>query len=69
MSSKLKPFLPGIIFPILGTIVLWCLPGCSTTDKYHNKRHIDTMKEDINLMHRDIDKVLGLDKPSPLVDE
>lgn len=69
MRPKRKLLLPRIIFPMLGIIVFWFLPGCSTTDKYHNKRHIDTMKEDINSMHRDIDKVFGLDEPSPLVDE
>lgn len=69
MQLKRKPLLPRIIFLILGIIILWYIPGCFTTDEYHNKKHIDTMKKDINSMHRDIDKVFGLDEPSPLVDE
>jgi hypothetical protein len=49
--------------------VCGCLTGCFTTDKYHNKKHLDTIKKDIDSAHKDIDRVLGLDEPSPLVDE
>ncbi len=66
---KQKTFLKNIITSIIGIAALSCLAGCFTTDKYHNKRHIDTIKKDMGSMHKDIDRVLGLDEPSPLVDE
>lgn len=66
---KQKTFLKSIITSIIGITALYCLAGCVTTDKYHNKRHIDTIKKDMGSMHKDIDRVLGLDEPSPLVDE
>lgn len=59
----------SIVLPIAGATILWCLTGCITTDKYHNKRHIDTMKKDLGSAHKDVDRVLGLDEPSPLVEE
>jgi len=69
MHIKLKAFLPAVISSILCAAALWSLTGCITTDKYHNKKHIDTVKKDIGSMHKDIDRVLGLDEPSPLVEE
>lgn len=45
------------------------LASCSSTDKYHNKRHMDNIKKDMDSTHRDIDHVLGLDEPSNLVEE
>lgn len=69
MQQKRKTGILAIIFPIVSVVALWCFPGCFTTDKYHNKRHIDTMKKDIDSAHKDIDRVFGLDEPSPLVDE
>lgn len=69
MPAKQKTFLSTVIFSILCAAALWSLTGCFTTDKYHNKKHIDTIKQDISSMHKDIDRVLGLDEPSPLVEE
>ena len=69
MHMKQKTFLPTIISSIICAAALWCLTGCLTTDKYHNKKHIDTIKKDIGSAHKDIDRVLGLDEPSPLVEE
>ena len=57
----------GILL-IIATILL-PLTGCFTTDKYHNKKHVDTFEKDMNSMHKDIDRVLGIDVPSPLVEE
>lgn len=64
-----KTFLSITIFSIIGTAVLGCLTGCFTTDTYHKKKHADTIKKDMDSAHRDIDRVLGLDEPSPLVEE
>jgi len=64
-----KAFLSTIIFSIMIAAVLGCLTGCFTTDKYHNKKHFDTIKKDVGSAYRDIDRVLGLDEPSPLVEE
>jgi len=69
MPTKQKTFLSTVISSILCAAALWSLTGCFTTDKYHNKRHIDTIKQDVGSMHKDIDRVFGLDKPSPLVEE
>jgi len=46
-----------------------CLAGCSPTDTYHSKKHLDTMKKDLDSAHKDIDRVLGLDESSRLVEE
>ncbi|HEY4482458.1 MAG TPA: hypothetical protein VI489_06355 [Candidatus Brocadiaceae bacterium] len=69
MPIKQKTFLSILISSIICAVALWSLTGCFTTDKYHNKKHIDTVKKDIGSMHKDIDSVLGLDEPSPLVEE
>lgn len=63
-----KRSLSVLIASILCATTLYSLTGCSS-NKYHNKRHVDTIKKDISSMHKDIDRVLGLDEPSPLVDE
>lgn len=65
---KQKISITNILFFIISVAVLGCLTGCFTTDKYHNKKHLDTMKKDIGSAHKDIDRVLGLDEPSPLVE-
>ena len=44
------------------------LTGCFTTDKYHNKKHIDTFEKNMDSVHKDIDRVLGVDVLSPLVE-
>lgn len=49
--------------------LLGFLASCYTTDTYHNKRHMDNIKKDIDSTHRDVDHVLGLDEPSNLVEE
>jgi len=69
MPMKQKKFLSILISSIICAAALWSLTGCFTTDKYHDKKHIDTIKKDIGSMHKDIDRVLGLDEPSPLVEE
>lgn len=66
---KRKTFQTSVITSIIGIAALSCLAGCLTTDKYHNKKHIETIKKDMGSMHKDIDRVLGLDEPSPLADE
>ncbi|KXK29945.1 MAG: hypothetical protein UZ01_01725 [Candidatus Brocadia sinica] len=66
---KQKTSLTNILFFIISVAVLWCSASCSPADKYHSKRHDDTMKKDIDAAHRDIDRVLGLDEPSPLIEE
>ncbi|HHT9129662.1 MAG TPA: hypothetical protein ACFYEC_02215 [Candidatus Brocadiaceae bacterium] len=52
---------------IIATILL-PLTGCFTIDKYHNKKHIDTFEKNMDLVHKDIDRVLSVDVPSPLVE-
>ena len=69
MPTKQKTFLSILISSIISAAALWSLTGCFTTNKYHNKKHLDTVKKDIGSMHKDIDRVLGLDEPSPLVEE
>ena len=69
MHMKQKTFLSILISSIICAVALWSLTGCFTTDKYHNKKHIDAIKKDIGSMHKDIDRVLVLDEPSPLVEE
>ncbi len=64
-----KASLSAVIFSIIIAAVFGCLTGCFTTDKYHNKRHFDTIKKDLDSAHGDIDRVLGLDEPSLLVEE
>ena len=69
MPMKQKTFLAILISSIICVAALWSLTSCFTTDKYHNKKHIDAIKKDIGSMHKDIDRVLVLDEPSPLVEE
>jgi len=57
-----------IVLPFICT-ALFCFAGCSTSDTYHGKKHNDTFKKDMNSMHKDIDRMLGIDEPSTLVEE
>ena len=66
---KQKKFILPIVFSIISIPIQWCLTGCSITDEYHNKRHLDTIKKDISSAHKDVDRVLGIDEPSPLVED
>ncbi len=66
---KRKVSILPMLFLSMSLFFPLCLAGCFTTDKYHNKKHIDTVKEDIGLMHKDIDRALGLDESSPLVEK
>ncbi|MCF6158656.1 MAG: hypothetical protein E3K32_08815 [wastewater metagenome] len=59
----------GITLSLLATIILFCLTGCFTTDTYHNKKHISTIKKDLDAAHKDIDTLLGINEPSPLVED
>ncbi|MBF8275936.1 MAG: hypothetical protein HW390_1009 [Candidatus Brocadiaceae bacterium] len=61
--------LPAIIVLPALCAALFCFAGCSTSDKYHNKKHVDTFKKDMNSMHKDIDRMLGIDAPSTLVED
>lgn len=67
--KKPTTFIQNIIFFIISVLVLGSLASCSSTDKFHNKRHIDNVKKDIDSAHRDVDHVLGLDEPSILREE
>ncbi len=67
--NKRKPILPITIISLASASLLYSLTGCSATDKYHNKRHLDVMKKDVDAIHKDIDRILGIDEPSTLVDE
>lgn len=58
----------SILF-LISISILGFLASCSSSDKYHNKRHMDNIKKDMDSTHRDIDHVLGLDEPSNLVEE
>ena len=58
-----------IIFLIMSTAAPLFLTGCFTTDKYHKEKQLDTIKKDLDAAHKDTDWVLGLDEPSPLVEE
>ncbi|OHC02127.1 MAG: hypothetical protein A2Z57_15150 [Planctomycetes bacterium RIFCSPHIGHO2_12_39_6] len=66
---KKKVSILPMLFLSMSLFFPLCLTGCFTTDKHHNKEHIDTMKKDMGLMHKDIDRALGLDEPSPLVEK
>ncbi len=67
--QKHKIFVQGIILFMVSVSLFGFLASCSSTDKYHNKRHMDNIKKDLDSTHRDIDHVLGLDEPSNLVEE
>jgi len=67
--KKQKTCMQNIVFFIVSVFVFGFLASCSSTDKYHNKRHVDNIKKDIDTTHRDIDHVLGLDEPSILKEE
>lgn len=64
-----NPFISTIVLFLVSIAILLCLTGCFTTDSYHNKKHINTIGKDMDSMHKDIDKVLGIDEPSPLVEK
>lgn len=65
---KTKQFVT-FFFLSVGLSVLFCFSGCSTTDDIHNKKHLDVMEKDVEAMHGDVDRLLGLDKPSTLVED
>ena len=65
----LPKMLPAVIIPPALCVALFCFAGCSVSDKYHNKKHVDTFKKDMNSMHKDIDRMLGIDAPSTLVED
>ena len=69
MLMNQKTSISTVILSIASIAAIWYLTGCSATDKYHNKKHIDTISKDIGSMHKDIDRVLGIDEPSPLVEK
>lgn len=61
-------FIPIAVLSIV-TAILLPLTGCFTTDKYHNKKHVDTFEKNMDSVHKDIDRVLGIDEPSSLIEE
>lgn len=63
-----KSYRSIVAFSILNIILFVCLIGCSTNSKYRNKKRLDTIKKDLHAAQKDIDTVLGLDEPSPLVE-
>ncbi|MCR4293000.1 MAG: hypothetical protein NUV76_09010 [Candidatus Kuenenia sp.] len=63
---KLNSFKVHFFLPAFLIAALTYFTGCSST---HCKRHIDTIKTDLDSLHKDVDTVLGLDKPSSLVEE
>ncbi|KKO20201.1 MAG: hypothetical protein DCC43_05995 [Candidatus Brocadia sp.] len=66
--KKHKTFIQSIL--LMASVSLFgFLASCSSTDKYHNKRHLDTIKKDLDSAHRDTDHILGLDEPSILTEE
>ena len=69
MQPKQKTILSAFILSMLSVSALWCLTGCFTTDTYHNKKYIDTIEKDLDSAHKDLDRVLGLDEPSPIVED
>ena len=50
------------------SIFIIFLPGCYTLNKGHNMQHSETFKNDLMMMHKDIDSFLSTDKPSSLSD-
>ena len=52
----------AVLCMLLAALVLTA--GCFTYDPVHNQRHIYMMKEDLKIIHEDIDFFLGLDSPS-----
>jgi len=67
--KKHKTFIQSIILFVVSVSLFGFLASCSSTDKYHNKRHMDNVKKDLDSAHRDVDHVLGLDEPSILQEE
>lgn len=61
-------FIPIAVLSIIAAILL-PLTGGFTTDKYHNKKHVDTFEKNMDSVHKDIDRVLGIDEPSSLIEE
>jgi len=54
-----------LILAMLAAVVCVTLSGCWFFDAAHNRRHYEVIKEDIKLIHQDLDWILLLDKPSP----
>jgi hypothetical protein len=69
MQTKQKKSLSVFIVSMLSASIFWCLTSCFTTDTYHNKKHIDTIKKDLVAAHQDLDRALGVDKPSPVMEK
>ncbi len=43
-----------------------CVSGCYTFNKSHNASHNRALKNDMELLHKDVDSFLGTAKPSML---
>jgi hypothetical protein len=63
-----KSYRSIVAFSILNIILFVCFIGCSANSKYRNKKRLDTIKKDLHAAQKDIDTLLGLDEPSPLVE-
>ena len=42
--------------------------GCLVQDRDHNRQHYMGMRQDLHMMHRDVDRLFKWDGPSSLVD-
>ena len=43
---------------------LVCVSGCFTYDPVHNQSHLYMIKNDLRIIHEDVDFMLGFDTPS-----
>lgn len=52
---------------VVALLVVACagLSGCWFFDAQHNRKHWEVMKEDMRLIHQDLDWILLLEKKSP----
>jgi len=58
-----------IMNSIIFLVIMAFITGCYSTNKRHNAAHNRTIKKDMQLLHQDMDFILGLDQPSILSDE
>jgi len=53
-------------FILLGVLLvaLVCTAGCFTYDQAHNQSHLYMIKNDLRIIHEDLDFMMGFDTPS-----
>ena len=54
-----------VVLAALLAVFCVSMSGCFFFDAKHNRMHYKVMKEDIRLIHQDLDWILLLDKKSP----